>query len=213
MYGPWPSNDPTGIVDYSNRSSGGLSNWVVGGTSVSPVGAQSIPPALPFTWTPGQYSGGAASTLATGTFLTYQAYTIAAAVAGVTQQIGKARVDEIRGMISISVFGVNSLKVCIGVGIYVSGSSNAAVWEVLDPLDSADAGRDKWLFLRMVEGTISSQAAPAGPGSALEIPISIPGPVVIGGGQAVHVAVSYRGAAASSVYVTSGFRSRVGPIA
>jgi hypothetical protein len=122
-------------------------------------------------------------------------------------------VDAVIGSIFIRCGAVG--RVVVGVGIYMSQNNSANIWEIQDPLASADANRDNWLFLKAFD----YDAAGGFPATAIttvqmfEVPLNISRPLVVGAGQAIHVTVSSGALSAGALQVSSAFRTRVGPVA
>jgi len=187
------------------RGSGRRSNvfdWVVGGRGVDNTGSPVA--AIP--------TFGGSFVVNAGNNGTYQAVVVIPTPASTTPNVGRLRIDEIHGRVCVSGAGAAG-KYGVAVGIYVSDVNNTTtLWNVRQCTLGADAARDDYLFL---EGKWFQVDA----GSTMEnqpwicFDLKIPGPVVIGGGQALHVTVANDTASANLIVVGAYFRTRVGPVA
>jgi len=156
------------------------------------------------------------------TFLpsTPQSYTLVAepsvgVATGATTAPGTAEcmVQAVEG--NVGIYGASaSCSVYGAIGIYVSEQlPNGVTWSVRDPFNSlADASRDDYLFLCGF-----SLVAPIGNSctaiSSFMIPVSIPGPEILGSGEALVMTVSIGNSASASVSVIPFVRSRIKSVA
>lgn len=189
------------VIPYA-RMMPNLSNYIVGPSWVNSAGAL----VAGDSWR----GGATAMTLVTGVPQTIQAAALVAAVNTSTPTIGRMKIDEIRGRLSLTGFTVIG-RYQVGVGIYVSQqNSQTPTYDVRDTLIAADAARDDWFMLEMME----FEAPVTGTNTALsfiEIPLRLANALIIGGGQAVHVTISMTGA--GNCKVTPAFRTRVAGVA
>jgi len=189
-----------------------LANWIVGGSATDNTGSVigGASPTGPSTWscTPAN-----AQTIVPSTPFSYQAVTIVAAPNTTTPTIGRIKVDEVKGHIYVCDF-TNASEHAFAVGIYVSEfNSNSGKWDVRDPMITSDAARDDYFFLEAQawDFPITTNATAQ---SGFRFDLKLSNPLILGGGQALHVTVSYRNAAnTGSATCYSMFRSRVGPVA
>jgi hypothetical protein len=200
----------------SGRGANRVRDWIVGGSAINSSGGVIASP--PTTWTNGS---GAAFNLINGGAFSYQAVVIQPAPASGTPGIGRLRIDQIKGRLMFakangaSVFTAGGAM--IAVGIYVSEVNQTTTnWHVRNPLVPADVCRDDYLFLEAHFMDIPPLGNNLGSvtGFLPEINLSIDRPVVIGGGQALHVTVSCSSSDSDTyLLVMSAFRSKVGPVA
>jgi len=118
---------------------------------------------------------------------------IPTAVPGVSNvpQMGMVEIHQVMGSIS---FVPNNLvgpgRWRIAVALYVAEFNKTGTsWSVMDPLDPLQAGNDDYLFLRgfdLVTPVLTS-AVLALP---FEVPLALPAPEIIGGGEALVLTVS-----------------------
>lgn len=202
-------NDNMMIGRIQPRRVTGVTDWIVSSASVDSTGA-------PIT-SGGLTSWNGQKTIASGS-ITSQAVVVQPTPAASTPSVGRLRVDQIRGRILVTLdpSDVVSSLGGVAVGIYVSDLNNTTtLWNVRDLSVPADACRDDYLYL---EGKVWAQA-PSTPSSPVELvcfDLSISQPVVIGGGQALHVTVSLTGGSKLVPQLTdifAFFRTRVGPVA
>jgi len=159
--------------------------------------------------------GGTSGALATTASATWQAVTLptAATAANAPPGVGELEVDEVMGSIFVPFATVAGVYI-IGVGIYVSKyDSNRGSWDTRAIANSTgpDATRDDWLFLRVMVVIFPgvSTVIPSG----IEVPLAIGRPVVIGGGEAIHVTVDNLTAAVAGVISPIAyFRTRISNI-
>jgi hypothetical protein len=202
-----------GVIPYA-RMRPNVTNYVVGGTSVDNTGGVigGSSPTGPSTWGTGTPSAAASFVLSSGANFAYQAYVIQPAVASSTPTLGRAKIDEIHGNICVAGF-VNPGRVSVSVCIYVSElNSNSGKWDVRDPMTATDAARDDYFYLESQTMEVFSIGL-ASSFSLFRFDLRLANPLVIGGGQAVHVGVSYVNSAGGACNICSAFRTRVGPIA
>lgn len=171
-----------GSMDFTG-SRGRMMNWVVGGNGVNPAGAQYGNISWP----------GPAMSCLIGQPTTQQLYAINAAgpLVGGVPTVGEVEISGIFGSVFLSS-GLSLAGYYTGaVGIYVAKQSNPGnTWELRDPAATLDASKDDYLFIRpfamKVPGALgASDTTPF----AIEIPVAIPGKIIIGSGQALHLAV------------------------
>jgi len=198
------------VIPYA-RMRPNVTDWKIGGSATDNTGAVigGAAPTGPSTWNLGvnDYA------LASGVPVTYQAVVLIAAPNTSTPQIGRMRIDEIKGHICFNANTLNA-KFAVAVAIYVSEfNSNSNTWDVRDPLNTADAARDDYFYLEAQELIVPALATTAGV-SNICFDLKLANALVIGGGQALHVTVSmYSGGPASPGWLSSMFRTRCGPVA
>jgi len=186
-----------------------VTNWIVGSSAVASTGVLT---GNNFTTGPGTWSiGGTAVTLASGVPFTVQAAVIAQAPMAGNPTLGRMRVDEIKG--TVTVYGsATATAMAVAVGIYVAESTSAVAfsWDVRDPLSVAGASMDDYFFLEaqvLDMPEVAEQLAP----SSMVFHLKLANPLIIGGGQAVHVTTSMIGPA--TALMKTAFRTRIGPVA
>jgi hypothetical protein len=188
------------VVPYA-RMRPNVTDFVVGGSNVDNTGA-------PLTSVSTFDKTGLA--ILTAVPMTFQAVMIQPVASTSTPGIGRVRIDEIKGRVCLTTF-VTAGPVVAAVGIYVSElNSNLTKWDVRDPLSATDAARDDYFYLegRAVEIPATADAVSV---SELCFDLKLANPLMIGGGQALHVTVSYVGPASAKVF--GFFRTRTGPVA
>jgi len=179
-----------------------VTDWLVGGANTDNTGA-------PLTTVSTFDKTGL--TIVSGTPMTFQAVVIQPTPATSTPGVGRINCVEVKGSVFITNWTTSGFA-RIAVGIYVSElNSSTTKWDVRDPLTAADAARDDYFFLHGRVYEISAEAGQTASCLAVEIPLSLPENVVLGGGQALHVTVSMVGPSAATVI--GFFRTRIGPIA
>jgi len=178
----------------SNRGAGdrrGFGNWVIGGTSLSSVGA----PSAGTSW-------GTSRTLAGGTpqsmILVSSADYSPSAATPVAAMVGELQVNAVEGSLALTNFA-NCADAGVVVAIYVTNqlSTASTSFTVRDPGNAADAQRDDYLFIRGFSTTASGTNLTA----PTIVPVMINRPVVIASGQALVMTVSLTGAMASCIAV------------
>lgn len=140
-----------------------------------------------------------AQTLTTGSPISLLLVALPTAAAATGQPtIGNVEIAQIHGKVGFlhpSAAG----SYMLGCAIYIAElNSSSTTWSVRDPLVESDANRDDYLFLDTVLvglPTFSGFTAAV----PLEFRLSIPRPVVIGGGQALCCTLSMLGAAATTI--------------
>jgi hypothetical protein len=199
------------------RRTSGAFDWIASNASVDATGAPQSGGAISSSW--GQTS---ATTVASGSVVTFQAVVINPTPMASTPTVGRLRIDEIRGRICVSNGDASPGQFYTAVAIYVSDINNTTtLWNVRNPLVLAESTRDDYLFLEgktwtgNVADTSSAITATQKEDVCFELHLSQP--VVIGGGQALHVAVACASntklEGGLNTLVTAYFRSRVGPVA
>jgi hypothetical protein len=189
-----------------SRWRGGIFDWNVGGLSVDPTGAPLGVAGSTSTW-----NLGTPAAIAPGAGQTFFGTLIQPAPATSTPGIGRLKIDEIKGRITLAV--ANSGVFYVACGIFVSDLNNTTtLWNVRNPTVAADCVRDDYIFL---EGKSFQAAVPAAGSDLCEIgfDFDIKCNVIIGGGQALAIAIYNATGSAASVGVTTAFRVIVGPVA
>jgi len=134
-----------------------------------------------------------------------------------TPSIGRLRLDEIRGRIYFTTpaSGAASSGFQVAVGIYVAHLNvTTTKWEVRNPLNLTDVGRDDYLYLQGKECVMTGFTTPSVvPAEMPYFELSIPNPIIIGGGQAVNVTVAVSSYQSTSIEINAFFRARIGPVA
>jgi hypothetical protein len=184
------------------------SDWVTGGGTILSASPTTINAMS--SW------GGTSGNLPTTAACTWQAVTLptAATAQNSPPGIGEVVVNEVMGSIFIPFATVAGVY-CIGVGIYVSKyDSYRGSWDTRALANSTgpDASRDDFLMLRVITAIFPGVATviPSG----IEIPLAIGAPIVLGGGEALHVTVDVlTSAVAGNVAALAFFRSRISNIA
>jgi len=126
--------------------------------------------------------------------------------------IGELQVDEIQGSIFFTF--VTSGLYAIGVGIFISKfNTSVGAWVLRSPSVASEASDDDWLFLRMLIITVPTTVNDY---TSVEVPIGLPHPIILGRGEALHVAVD-NGAgfttSAGQIACAPYFRSRISNVA
>lgn len=194
-----------------SRRTSGVSDWVVSALAVDGTGA-AIGAPIPTSFGPTV----GASALAVGAAFSFLCPAIIPPPGGTTGTpgIGRQRIDEVRGKIMFNMLGGGPpAQAMVGVAMYVSKRSTAGIWEVRNPLSNlGDAGCDDYLFLDVKGWNVITLAGWA---QVVEIDISIPLSVVIGGGEglAVTAMLCSSSSGGTTALVQAAFRTRVGPVA
>jgi hypothetical protein len=154
---------------------------------------------------------GSSITLAPGQQTSYQAIVLPQAVtaANAPPSIGECQVDDIEGSLFIKGNTTQGLHY-IGFGIYISKfDTRTGTWGVRFPSNlAADAARDDWVMLRVVTVTLPLPANVTDP-MILELKLGLPHPVVLAGGEALHVVVDNNGSSVGAFDVNAFFRTRI----
>jgi hypothetical protein len=194
-----------------------VTNWGVGGSATDGTGSViggTATPTGPATW----QNGTTAFPLLSGQQVSYQAVVVVPAANLGTPGIGRLKIDEIKGRIYCTPTQSHTTppRVTVGVGIYVSEYTiSTTKWSVHDPLVTADAAVDDYFFLEVQEKIMPCLGAlNVTADSWMYFDLHLANPLIIGGGQALHVTVSVITAAGGfGVNVASAFRTRTGPVA
>jgi hypothetical protein len=187
-----------------------VTDWKVGGSATDNTGAVigGASPTGPTTWS----SGTNDYVLTANNQISYQAVVLVAAPNTSTPLIGRMKLDEVSGMICVSS-PIAAGRQTVAVGIYVSEfNSNTNKWDVRDPLNPSDASRDDYFYLEASEMQLPAAGAATG-NAGFCFDLKLANPIIIGGGQALHVTVSYQTDSGVSVRISSMFRTRCGPVA
>jgi len=157
---------------------------------------------------------GAAIVLAGGSQAAYQAIVIPQAVTAINAppSIGECQVDAIEGSLFLTTPSAAGIYY-IGFGIYVSKfDTRTGTWAVRYPSNSAaDAARDDWVALRAMVMTLPLAAGISDP-MILELKLVLPHPIILGGGEALHVCVDNNGSSVGNISVTPYFRTRIADV-
>jgi len=199
------------VVPYA-RMRPNIGNWRIGSSAVSNAGVLT---GGNYTTGPGTWANGAGRVVLTTLVpLTYQATVIAPVPDSGTPTIGRMKIDEIKGAITLSAFsaaGRYTAAVCIYVSELTSAAANT--YDVRDPLNNADAARDDYFYLEAQEADMPATLTATSP-AAFKFDLKLANPLIIGGGQALHVTVSMVSAvAAATCMLSSMFRTRSAGIA
>jgi hypothetical protein len=177
---------------------------IVGGGYVNASGAQ----VANSTW------NGAALAIAPGGQIAYQAVVLPQAVTAINAPpgIGECKVDAIEGSIFLTTPTVAGIYY-IGFGIYISKfDTRTGTWGLrYISVNSSDAARDDWLAIRAVVATLPLPAAVTDP-MMIELKIQLPHPVILGGGEALHVAVDNNSSSVGSITANPYFRTRIADV-
>jgi len=196
------------------RRTSGAFDWIASNASVDATGAPQTGSAILPSW------GGAVAVASQGV-VTVQAVIVQPTPMASTPTVGRLRIDEIRGRICVANGDSVPGDYFTAVAIYVADLNNTTtLWNVRNPLVLAEASRDDYLFF---EGKLWRGPAVAGETSTSEaicFDLKISQPIIIGGGQALHVSIACAGGSSLdkggtpvSTEVTTFFRTRVGPVA
>jgi hypothetical protein len=177
---------------------------IVGGGYVNNSGSQLSNPS----WNSG------AITLAPGVQAAFQAVVIPQAVtaANAPPSIGECVIQDVEG--SLYITNPTSTGVYfIGFGIYISKfDTRTGTWGIRYPSSTgSDAARDDWLALRVIVATLPLPATVTDP-MMLELRLALPHPVVLGGGEALHVCVDNNSSSSGSINVYAFFRTRIADV-
>jgi len=161
-----------GISDVRART-----DWQIGGGVVTPAAGA---PVASSSW-------GGPITLAAGGIANIQAVTIPEAVTSAASPpaIGEIQVDEVQGSVffTLAASGFN----CLGVGMFISKfNTNTGAWVIRAASVNTEAMDDDWLFLRMLIVTVPTTNNEY---VSIEVPLMLPHPIVLGRGEALHVAI------------------------
>jgi len=177
---------------------------IVGGAYINNSGAQTATN----TW------NGAAIVLAPGSQAAYQAVVLPQAVtaANAPPSIGECRILAVEGSIFLTTPTVAGIYY-IGFGIYISKyDTRTGTWGVrYASVNSSDASRDDWLALRAVVATLPLPAAVTDP-MMIELNVELPHPVILGGGESLHVMVDNNASSVGSISLNSYFRTRIADV-
>jgi hypothetical protein len=185
-------------------------DWIVGGTQVDSTGNPIATTAKTTTWSTGPTNFTA---LAPGANINYLAVLVAAAVATSTPQVGRMRLDEIRGRIRITPDSGAIGKNAFSVLIYVSDINIATgLFNVRNGLAPADVSRDDLLYCDAQAVDLATAGNVTAP-TYVEFLIDVRLNVLIGGGQALMVSVNADAANATTCQLNTAFRTKAGPIA
>jgi len=157
---------------------------------------------------------GASMTLAPGAQIAYQAICIPQAVTAMNAppSVGECEVVSLEGSIFVTTPTAQGLYY-LGFGVYISKfDTRTGTWGVRYPSNlNADAARDDWLMLRALVATLPLPTAVTDP-MLMELCLSLPHPVILGGGEALHVCVDNNAGSVGSVNVVPYFRTRVADV-
>lgn len=143
-----------------------------------------------------------------GQLFGYLLVDIAPAVTPGTPGVGSIQIDQVCGSFFMNTFTATGLYI-VHVGIFVAElNSTGTTWSMRDPNSATDASRDDWLFLRAMDFSMVSTAGETAPGM-LEVPLAIPNPVRIGGGEALMLVIGATNSNAGSFSGDLYARSRV----
>lgn len=132
-----------------------------------------------------------------------------------TPTMGEVLVQEVMGIVflTLDLAAPPGDQVHVAIGLYVAEyNKTGTAWSTLDPLDTTEASRDDWLFLRGMEiGYIASGTSAFT--NSFPIPVAIPAPQMIGKGETLMLSVSafIKGGSAGSagLVATPYVRSRI----
>jgi hypothetical protein len=195
------------------RRTSGVFDWIVSTATVDSAGAPVAASAAVATF-------GGSLLIPAASFGTWQAAVVNPTPMSSTPSVGRLRIDELAGHIYFNSNAAAQGSFAIAVAAYVSDLNNTTtLWNVRNPMNPTDASRDDYLFLEGLEFESSGQAAQVSGPLSVGIKLSLSQPVVIGGGQALHVVVANQvptkgsGDTGQSVVANAFFRTRVGPVA
>lgn len=153
-------------------------------------------------------------TLAPGAQAAVQAVVLPQAVtaANAPPSIGECQVLDVEGSLYVvrnTVIGVYF----IGFGIYISKfDSRTGTWGVRNPSNvGGDAARDDWLALRVVVVTLPAPSSVTDP-MLVELKLGLPHPIVLAGGEALHVCIDNNSSSVGSFDFYSFFRTRISDV-
>jgi len=149
-----------------------------------------------------------------GVQVAFQAICIPQAVTALNAApgVGECRVVAVEGSLFVTSPSVAGLYI-LGFGIYISKfDTRTGTWGIRFPSKDSDAARDDWLFLRGVVTTLPVPASVTDP-MMIECALSLPHPVILGGGESLHVAIDNNGASAGNLSVIPYFRTRIADVA
>jgi hypothetical protein len=191
----------------ASRRTSGLWDWITSGASTdatgAPLGGASI------------VGWGGFQTVANNVAVTSQAVVIPPSPAASTPGIGRLRIEELRGQVSFRNFGASADTFDTWVCVYVSDMNfTTTLWNVRNPSVAADVSRDDYLYLQHRGWGACVATATTALDEVMEFELSISQPVVIGGGQALHISVISIGRVNTmNTMVSWNYRARVGPVA
>lgn len=123
--------------------------------------------------------------------------------------VGELQVDEIQGSLFVTTPSQTGVYF-FGVGIYIAKYA-LGQWDLMIPTSAPQGGNDFFLYQRVMTGYLPAMSSWIAP-TILEVPLKLPGPVVLGGGEALHVTISNDGTSAGSFNVNAYFKSRISRI-
>lgn len=186
-----------------------IRDWLVGGDTVDSTGAPQAIGAATTTWSSGTTNSTA---LAAGASMGYLAAQILPSPSSSTPTVGKLRVNAIKGRIDATPSASSGVgQLSVAVGIFVAELNNTTtLWSMRNVSSPSDAARDDYLYLDMQ--TICTSATGQSGMSRLEFLLTLSSPVVLGGGQALMVAIALPPGGIGA-FINSAFRVSVGPVA
>jgi len=190
-----------GGIRFGSQDLAARKDTIIAGGYVNNGGAQ----------TPGSGWNGAQLPLPAGSQVAYQAIVIPQAVTAVNAppSIGECEVDQIEGSLYLSSPGSAGIYQ-LGVGIYISKfDTRTGTWAIRYPSNSSsDAARDDWLMLKAMTVALPLTAGVTDP-MLLEFKLMLPHPIILGGGEALHVCVDNNTNSPATINVQAFFRTRV----
>jgi len=157
---------------------------------------------------------GAPVVLAPGNQMAFQGVVVPQAVTAINAppSVGECKIVDVEGSVFLTTPTVQGLYY-LGFGIYISKyDSRTGTWGVRYPSNlAADAARDDWLALRVVVVTLPLPADVKDP-MMIEFKLGLPHPVLLGGGEALHVAIDNNAGSVGSVSAVPYFRTRIADV-
>jgi len=178
-------------------------DWIVGGTSCDNSGA----PGTTASW-------GGSITLASGQAVTLQLGSIPIAPAAPTSApppVGEMEIQAVSGSLFFTNLNPTPAVYTFGIGIYIAKYNVVSgKWDIRQPQQTAEACRDDYEFLRVVQVTLPGlvstiPATQTFPPIMVEVPVGLTNPVILGGGEALHLSVDCLGATINTVGTQSGY--------
>jgi hypothetical protein len=157
---------------------------------------------------------GTAVVLTPGSQLAWQAIVIPTAITAnnAPPSIGECQIDFVDASVFLTTPTVAGIYF-FGMGIYISKyDTRTGTWGVRNPTNTgADAGRDDWLQLKVMVATLPLPAAVTDP-MMLELKFVLPHPVILGGGEALHLCVDNNTSSVGSISTYAFIRSRIADV-
>jgi len=146
--------------------------------------------------------------------IAWQAVVLPQAVTAINAppSVGECVVQDIEGSMFLSNPTAPGIYY-VGVGIYISKfDSRTGTWNLRSIVNTTtDAARDDWLMLRALVMTLPLTTGVTD-SMELEIRLALIHPIVLGGGEALHVAIDSSSLSPGNLNVAPFFRTRISDV-